>query len=50
MQRRATIKIVPEIRELPYHDRLEVLKIPTLFYRRLRDDLIQVYKIITLEC
>ena len=45
VQRRAT-KIIPEIKDLPYQDRLETLKIPTLSYRRLRGDLIQVYKIL----
>ena len=31
---------------LSYQDRLRVLKLPTLFYRRKRTDLIQVFKII----
>ena len=44
VQRRAT-KIISEIKDLPYQDRLEALKIPTLSYRRLRGDLIHVYKI-----
>ena len=44
VQRLAT-KIIPEIKDLPYQDRLEALKIPTLSYRRLRGDLIQMYKI-----
>ena len=44
VQRRAT-KIVPEMKDLPYSDRLRRLKIPTLAYRRLRGDMIQVFKI-----
>ena len=31
---------------LSYQDRLRALKLPTLFYRRKRSDLIQVFKII----
>ena len=44
VQRRAT-KIVPEMKDLPYSDRLQRLKIPTLAYRRLRGDMIQVFKL-----
>ena len=44
VQRRAT-KIVPALKDLPYSERLQLLNIPTLSYRRLRGDLIQVYKI-----
>ena len=46
VQRRAT-KIVPEIRTLPYEERLNFLKLPTLDYRRKRGDLIvlSVYEI-----
>ena len=44
VQRRAT-KIVPSLTDQPYSMRLETLKIPTLSYRRLRGDLIQVFKI-----
>ena len=43
VQRRAT-KLVPEIAGLSYEDRLEVLKIPSLFYRRARGDMIECYK------
>ena len=43
VQRRAT-KIVPQIAELSYHERLQHLKLPTLQYRRLRQDLIFIYK------
>jgi hypothetical protein len=45
VQRRAT-KCVNSISHLPYADRLKILKLPTLEYRRQRGDMIQVYKII----
>ena len=44
VQRRAT-KIIPTLADLPYADRLRELNLPTLSYRRLRGDMIQVYKI-----
>ena len=44
VQRRAT-KIVPTLRKLPYSARLRKLHLPSLAYRRLRGDLIQVYRI-----
>ena len=44
VQRRAT-KLVPHLREKSYSERLKHLKLPTLAYRRLWGDLIQVYKI-----
>ena len=34
------------VRHMAYEDRLKVLKIPSLSYRRVRGDLIEVYKII----
>ena len=37
VQRRAT-KLIPGFESLPYHDRLVRLKLPTLQYRRLRQD------------
>ena len=46
VQRRAT-KLVPGLADLEYEDRLRKLKLPTLAYRRLRGDLIEVYKIMT---
>ena len=46
LQRRAT-KLVPELRDLPYEDRLMILQLPTLQYRRLRTDLIHIYKMTT---
>ena len=44
-QRRANKKL-PGMRDLSYIERLKLLKIPTLVYRRLRGDMIDVYKII----
>ena len=43
VQRRAT-KLVPEISTLSYPERLQYLKLPTLQYRRLRQDLIFIFK------
>ena len=43
VQHRAT-KLVPEIANLSYEERLKHLKLPTLQYRRLRQDLIFIYK------
>ena len=45
VQRRAT-KILPSLKEVKYADRLRQLNLPTLAYRRVRGDLIQVYKIV----
>ena len=44
VQRRAT-KIVPEVRELPYSERLERLNLETLEFRRKRADLLEVYRL-----
>lgn len=46
VQRRAT-KLVPEIRNLSYENRLQRLNLTTLEERRKRGDLIETYKIIT---
>ena len=43
IQRRAT-KRVAVLHDLPYEERLKALKLPTLVYRRLRGDLVNVYK------
>ena len=45
VQRRAT-KLIPAISHLDYPDRLKALKMPTLAYRRVRGDMIQVYKLL----
>ena len=45
VQRRAT-KQLPGMKDKPYLDRLKELKLPKLSYRRLRGDIIEVYKII----
>ena len=44
VQRRAT-KLIPSLRNLCYEDRLRKLKLPSLWQRRRRGDMIQVYKI-----
>ena len=45
VQRRAT-RILSNIRHLSYSERLRFLGLPTLQYRRMRADVIQVFKII----
>ena len=45
VQRRAT-RLVTSIRHRPYEERLRLLKLPSLFYRRRRGDMIQVFQII----
>ena len=45
VQRRAT-RLVPELRSLTYPERLSKLQLPTLQYRRLRQDLILLYNYI----
>ena len=46
VQRRAT-KMIPEIKNLSYPERLKYLNLPTLAYRRARGDMIEVFKIIS---
>ena len=46
VQRHAT-RMVPQLKGLNYKERLRKLDLPTLAYRRLRGNLIEVYKIIT---
>ena len=46
VQMRATI-LITRIKDLSYIERLKELKLPTLKYRRLRGDMIELHKIIT---
>ena len=46
VQRRAT-KQVPQLKNMTYEERLKALKLPTLAYRRLRGDIIEVFKMVT---
>ena len=46
VQKRAT-RMIPDLRHLPYRNRLESLSLPSLSYRRRRNDMIMCYKIIT---
>ncbi|KAK3868645.1 hypothetical protein Pcinc_025986 [Petrolisthes cinctipes] len=45
VQRRAT-KLLPNLKNLPYPERLRKLGIPTLAYRRSRGDMIETFKIV----
>ena len=46
VQMRAT-KLIPSIKHMSYIDRLKNLNLPTLLYRRLRGDMIMVYKLLS---
>jgi hypothetical protein len=46
VQRRAT-KQIPGFKDLSYEERLRKLRLPTLKYRRIRGDMIEMYKIMT---
>jgi hypothetical protein len=46
VQRRAT-KMVKHCHKMSYSERLKYLKLPTLAYRRIRGDMVEVYKILT---
>jgi hypothetical protein len=46
VQHRAT-KLLPGFRDMSYEERLMKLRLPTLSYRRLRGDLIEVFKILS---
>ncbi len=39
--------MIPGLKNLSYDERLKVLQLPTLVYRRLRGDMIEAYKIAT---
>ena len=45
VQRRAT-KMIPGLRDMSYPERLRALKLPTLAYRRLRQDMIETFKVV----
>ena len=45
VQRRAT-RLLPNLKKLSYPERLKLLNLPTLVYRRHRGDMIQTYKLI----
>ena len=45
VQRRAT-KILPELKDMSYSERLIALNLPSVQYRQLRNDLLQTYKIL----
>ena len=38
--------MVPDLKDMPYSDRLRALKLPTLSYRRIRGDMIEAYKVL----
>ena len=46
VQRRMT-KLIPRIQDLEYPERLRILKLPPIAYRRSRGDMIEVYKLVT---
>ena len=46
VQRRAT-KLIPDLGNLSYEDRLRKLKLSTLVYRSMRGDMIELFKIIS---
>ena len=43
VQKRAT-KMIPELRDMEYENRLMELRMPSLTYRRLRGDMVETYK------
>ncbi len=47
MYREELQKLIPGMKDLSYEERLKLLNLPTLAYRRIRGDLIETYKILT---
>ena len=45
LKKRAT-KLIISLKHLPYMERLKVLKLPALQYRRLSEDMIEVFKLV----
>ena len=45
VQRRATKQLLG-MKDLPYPERLNILKLPTLVYRRARGDMIETFKLL----
>ena len=45
VQKRAT-KLIISLKHLPYMERLKQLKLPILKYRRLRGDMMEVFKLV----
>ena len=39
-------KLIPQIRDLEYPERLRILKLPSIAYQRSRGDMIEVYKLL----
>ena len=46
VQKRAT-KLIPTLRTMAYTERLKACKLPTLHYRHIRGDMIEMYKIVS---
>ena len=44
VQRKFT-KHIKGLRDIPYEERLDIIKLPSLEYRQIRGDMIQVFKI-----
>ncbi len=46
VQRQATIKLLPSFSNLSYPERLRELGLPTLLYRRIRYDMVQLFRLL----
>jgi len=46
VQKKAT-KILPQVKNLKYEDRLKACKLPTLYFRRIWGDMIETFKKVT---